>query len=90
MELQRFLARMGMHIEDSRRKVSDDDFFFLLKDQYTTICSLTDKPKFDTKFSPYHSFSSFKHDHCEYDIWNDRLIFFFFFAKHHCIINWLI
>ena len=28
MELQRFLARMGMHIEDSRRKVSDDDFFF--------------------------------------------------------------
>ena len=31
MELQRFLARMGMHIEDSRRKVSDDDFFFLIK-----------------------------------------------------------
>ena len=28
MELQRFLSRMGMHIEDSRRKVSDDDFFF--------------------------------------------------------------
>ena len=34
MELQRFFARMGMHIEDSRRKVSDDDFFFIKRSVY--------------------------------------------------------
>ena len=41
-------------------KVSDGDCF-LIKDQYTTICSLTDKPKVDTEFSPYYSPSWFKH-----------------------------